>query len=247
MTPPLPTVKANPCPNATRRHRQRLNYKDKAQVLLWMQQHSASFTDTCSRFGLAESTLRKWSMRKTSILDAASTMKGCNKSIHKSTVPSLESMVMGWIQERSATKPDEGLSRATIKIWLNQAKDHLMANINEPIDAEQRSLQNLKITPHFIHKFMARHHLLDHAGRDVDDVAANHITYLANLTETDPLPASQILAVSNWDQRIVQIEQAWGVTKPDGNRSQRIKHLERIVFGKTYESKTMAERLAALE
>lgn len=249
MIPVLPRgTSAALSPNCARQSRQRFNYKDKAKVLQWMQVNSASFTATCNRFGLAESTLRKWSIRKSSILVMANTMKGSSKSIHKSTVPALEATVMEWLEERGANKSEEGITRSTIKQLLTQGRDHLLTNTDMTMDAEQRvALEKLKFSPHFVHKFMSRHHLLDNVCNIKDDDISSHL-----LTDHPTLPDEFIsspppVAPSIWDQRIDHIEQQWGVSQPVGNRKQRIENLEKLVFGKSFETKTLAERLLALE
>jgi hypothetical protein len=180
-------------------------------------------------------------------MDMASTMKGSSKSIHKSSVPSLESMVVGWIQERVESKSDEGISRSIIKLWLTQGKDHLLNN-SASLEAEERTaLETLKINPHFIQKFMSRNHLLDPACNSDPGNNSSHIKDLATMPDEAPKWLPPPFAPSKWDEQILRIEQQWGVTKPGGNRMQRIAYLERLVFGKLCESKTMAERLNALE
>ena len=253
MIPSVPIVTTVALsPKSARQSRQRFNYTDKAKVLQWMQVHSASFTETCNRFGLAESTLRKWSIRKSSILIMANTMKGSSKSIHKSTVPALEATVMEWIQERGTNKSEGGITRFTVKQLLAQGRDQLLTSTDMTMDSEQRTaLEKLKFSPHFVHKFMSRHDLLDNVCSIKDDDISSHL-----LTDHPTLPEEFIssssppppkVAPSIWDQRILYIEQQWGVSEPVGNRKQRIEYLEKLVFGKSFESKTLAERLLALE
>lgn len=190
-------------------------------------------------------------------MDMASTMKGSSKSIHKTSVPSLESMVVGWIQERKESHSDEGISRSIIKQWLTQGKDHLLNN-SSSLDADERTaLETLQINPHFLQKFMSRNHLLgDYSASSNNNNTNNndpghnnsHIKDLTTMLDEAPNSwPPPTLAPSKWDEQIHRIEQQWGVTKPGGNRMQRIAYLERIVFGKVCESKTMAERLNALE